>query len=427
MPHQVFLSHSGKDAPKAEKLCTALEAAGITCWIAPRDIPGGASYSGEIVRAITDSRLLVLLYSSHAAQSRHVRSELEIAFNDGDSILAIRLEDHIMPTDLQYFLSTGQWINAFERDFQLELDGIVRSIQAAIAGAPAAPTLRRADRRRFLKFAAPLLIAILALVAWYAPGRREEVAPPPVNASEPRVSEPPAPEPGKAAAPSRETVNAKDNQRYIQIPAGRYLMGCSGTDTECEEDERPAHWVDIARAFWIGQSEVTVGAFQNYAKAVGGKLSGADVRLPMTGVDRAEAVAYCRWAGGRLPSEAEWEYAARGGQAESRYGPLPDIAWIDRNSGDSAQPVAQKQPNAYGLHDMLGNVAEWVLDRYYNKYYEEDAGSAPEEPVAGNATAVVRGGSWAFGASSARASNRSEMEKDAAEPFVGFRCVLETK
>src|SRR5204863_7580589 len=123
----------------------------------------------------------------------------------------------------------------------------------------------------------------------------------------------------------------------------------------------------------------------------------------------------------------EWEYAARGDRSEARYGPLLDIAWIDKNSDDGPHPVGQKEPNTYGLQDMLGNVSEWVLDRYYNKYYEEAAGQAPEEPVAGNATAVVRGGSWAFGAASARASNRTEMEKDSAEPFVGFRCVLETK
>src|SRR5688500_14941678 len=106
----VFLSHAGENAQQAEQLCAALEKAAVRCWMAPRDIPAGASYAGAIVRAIEDSPLLVLLYSSHAAQSRHVRSELERAFNKGALILPVRLEDHEIPTDLQYFLSTAQWI-----------------------------------------------------------------------------------------------------------------------------------------------------------------------------------------------------------------------------------------------------------------------------------------------------------------------------
>jgi formylglycine-generating enzyme required for sulfatase activity len=424
MPHQVFLSHSGADAVKAEKLCHALEVKGITCWIAPRDIPAGSSYSGEIVRAIAESRLLVLLYSSHAAQSRHVRSELEVAFNDGDLILAVRLEDHEMPRDLQYFLSTSQWIDAFEKDFDIELDHIVTSVQSAVAGASLPRSAKAPRRRRNVVFVSVLLAAILGIALWLRPGDSNDVAPVPVQVD--RAVDPPKVEPDSAPALSKERVNEADNQKYVLIPAGRYLMGCSAGDSECEEDEKPSHWITLARAFWLGQTEVTVGAFSEYAKAAGRKPPVASPQLPMTEVDRAEAVAYCRWAGGRLPSEREWEYAARGGMSESRHGPLLEIAWIDRNSDEVPHPVGQKQANGYGLHDMLGNVAEWVLDRYYRKY-DEDAGGVPEEPVAGNATAVVRGGSWAFGASSARASNRAEMEKDAREPFVGFRCAIDAE
>jgi formylglycine-generating enzyme required for sulfatase activity len=426
MPHQVFLSHSGADAKKAEKLCLALEAEGITCWIAPRDIPGGASYSGEIVRAIAESRLLVLLYSSDAAQSRHVRSELEVAFNDGDSILAVRLQDHEMPTDLQYFLSTGQWIDAFKNDFDLELDHIVKSIQAAVAGAALPHAVEPSRRRMNVTYIAALLLGIAGIAMWLRPGASTREAPP-AAAGEVRVAQPPKTTPNALSGPSKEMINIKDQQRYVLIPAGRYLMGCSGADSECEDDEKPARWVSIAKPFWLGQTEVTVGAFSEFAKTLGRKVPTPANQLPVTEVDRADAVAYCRWAGGTLPSEAEWEYAARGGVSEPRYGPLLEIAWIDRNSGEMPHPVGQKQANAYGLQDMLGNAAEWVLDRYYQKYDEEDAGSPPVEPIAGNATAIVRGGSWASGASSARASNRAEMEKDAMEPFVGFRCALQAK
>ncbi len=424
MPHQVFLSHASEDAAKAEKLCGALESAGMACWIAPRDIPGGASYSGEIVRAINSARMLVLLYSRHSAQSRHVRSELEIAFNDGDAILAIRLEDYEMPTELQYFLSTGQWIDAFERDFDLDLDKVVESIKGVIAGSPVPGPDHVPHYRRLLPYVASFGIILVAAV-WLVYGTLTKEAAI-ASAVESRSADRPTPEKPLPEA-SAQSINSKDGLTYVRIPSGRYLMGCSAADSECDEDEKPAHWVDIPKAFWMGQSEVTVSAFRKYAETIGRNLRVADDQLPITEVDRAEAVAYCRWAGGRLPSEAEWEYAARGGQSEPRYGPLRDIAWIDSNSNEAAHPVGQKQANAYGLHDMLGNVAEWVLDRYYNRYDTDDANPVPEEPLAGNATAVVRGGSWAYGPQSARASNRTEMEKDAAEPFVGFRCIRDAR
>jgi formylglycine-generating enzyme required for sulfatase activity len=226
--------------------------------------------------------------------------------------------------------------------------------------------------------------------------------------------------------PPKERINSTDDQKYVLIPAGRYLMGCSAGDSECEEDEKPPHWVTIPKPFWLGQTEVTTGAFRNYAKAAAREVSATDAQFPVLEIDREEAAAFCRWAGGRLPTEAEWEYAARGGKSEARYGPLADIAWFDKNSEETPHPVAQKQPNLYGLYDMLGNAAEWVFDRYYNRYDEEEPQAVPEAPVAANATGVVRGGAWAFESSSSRVSNRTQMEKDARESFVGFRCASDT-
>jgi hypothetical protein len=132
MPHQVFISYAGEDAIRAQRVCDSLEAAGVRCWMAPRDIPAGVSYADEIIRAIDASRLLIVLYSRHSAESRHVRSELQRAFNNNAPILPVRLDEHELPADLQYFLSTAQWMNAFDSDFESELAEIVRSVKSLL-------------------------------------------------------------------------------------------------------------------------------------------------------------------------------------------------------------------------------------------------------------------------------------------------------
>jgi formylglycine-generating enzyme required for sulfatase activity len=124
----------------------------------------------------------------------------------------------------------------------------------------------------------------------------------------------------------------------------------------------------------------------------------------------------------RLPTEAEWEYAARAGTNSELYGPLDSIAWYNLNSNRKPHPAAGKQANAWGLFDMLGNVSERVSDWFAGNYYALSIPTDPEGPTTG-ASRVLRGGSWNFGVTLLRAAVRSEAGAGLTSGGIGFRLV----
>jgi formylglycine-generating enzyme required for sulfatase activity len=209
------------------------------------------------------------------------------------------------------------------------------------------------------------------------------------------------------------------------------MMGCSPGDNECTDDEKPSHQVTITKGFWIGQTVVTMAAYRRFAGRVGVQMPHApdfnkgwnNQDMPIVGVSWDDATAFCGWAGGRLPTEAEWEYAARGGSTEARYGPLNDVAWYSGNSGNETHEVGQKRANGFGLYDMLGNVWEWVNDSFEPNYYQNSPSQDPTGAASGS-WRVLRGGSWLYGVSRfPRVSDRNPYSPgDLFVDYYGFRC-----
>ena len=197
--------------------------------------------------------------------------------------------------------------------------------------------------------------------------------------------------------------------KLVLIPAGEFTMGSSdGTS-----DERPPHKVRIAKPFYLGQYEVTVGHFRQFANESGYTGAGDSWKTafrsqtddhPVVKVSWDDAKAFCDWLSKkegkeyRLPTEAEWEYACCAGtQTKWSFGDnqseLGDYGWFSGNSASQTHPVGQKKPNAWGLYDMHGNVWEWCADWLGAYYYASSPADDPKGPSSGT-NRVLRGGSW---------------------------------
>ena len=277
------------------------------------------------------------------------------------------------------------------------------------------------------------------------------------------------------------------NLPWVRIPGtdpgtswrAAFDMGCVPDDEACQRHERPRHPVTLTRAFELLATEVTIGQFRAFVAATGYRtaaeregwslafafedpryvkqdgLSWAspgfeqDERHPVVHVNWTDAVAYCTWAGGRLPTEAEWEYGARGGVPSLRFiwGNDAQAIGITRaaNVADESAgrrfprftvfqgyddgyvwtaPVASFAPNGFGLWDMAGNVWEWTADWFAADAYATSAAIDPRGPASGRSK-VVRGSSWGDEPAVLHASERAAFDPADRSFFHGFRCARE--
>jgi formylglycine-generating enzyme required for sulfatase activity len=211
----------------------------------------------------------------------------------------------------------------------------------------------------------------------------------------------------------------------VPVEGGAFEMG--DVFAHADDDATPVHPVTVGD-FQIGRYEVTSGVYAAFTRATGRPDREADggARLPAIGVTWDDAAAFCAAYGYRLPTEAEWEYAARGGGRSARYAGTssPDslrfFAWAADDTAPGPYPVGQKRPNALGLYDMSGNVAEWV-GAFYPFY--PTPGTTPEwHDMDALNMRIARGGSIYQAPDFAQTFRRMATLRDLAASDLGFRC-----
>lgn len=251
----------------------------------------------------------------------------------------------------------------------------------------------------------------------------------------------------KAHAKGERRVHPQDGLEYVWVPPGDFMMGrVPGDDVQAERYavERPRHPVRLTRGFWMSRGPVTVRAYRYFAlkralpmpRPPNNNPNWVNDDHPIVNVTWMQAREYCAWVGGRLPTEAQWEYAGRGGRDGTIY-PWgsernPDMANFTDNQRwgrRGTSPVGSFPENGYGLVDMVGNVWEWVSDWYDDEAYRSRSTSQPtvdpEVFINKMDRRVVRGGSWESIAEEIRLSVRGYQTPAAGFLDFGFRCLID--
>ncbi|MEK7404874.1 MAG: SUMF1/EgtB/PvdO family nonheme iron enzyme [Acidobacteriota bacterium] len=379
---KVLLCHASGDKAAVRQLYQRLRADGFDPWLDEEKLLPGQEWQLEIPKAVRQADIVVVcLSNSSITKEGYVQKEIKFALDAADEkpegtifLIPARLEDCRVPERL----SEWQWVDLHE-------DRSYEKLRAALK-------LRAAGLERAAHDASSV-------------------------------------ETTAEITPGTVTRNPKDGLEYVWIPPGDFRMGSVPGDQEAYDEEKP-HAVRITKGFWLGRTPVTVAAYKRFVQQTGGTMpssptfnpGGSKEDHPIVSVTWHEAAAYCGWAGGRLPTEAEWERAARGGTEGAKYPWGNAITPAHANYGgthDGTAPVLMFPPNAYGLHDMAGNVWELLVDWYDG--YPATALIDPKGPPTGTVK-VLRGGSWGYGRWFLRSSVRNAVEPGGRGGTIGFRC-----
>jgi sulfatase modifying factor 1 len=475
----IFISYANADLSRVKPLVDALVQRGWSVWW-DRTILAGKNWDDVIEAALNDTGCVIVLWSQHSVHSDWVRTEAEEAKRRGILVPAL-LDDVDIPLSFRRIQAANlvDWsgvlpsagfdelalavsavlsnatprpLDASAPSASVDSPTTVVESEAQGIGAKKTANVVQARGRRPLLLIGGLALACIAGLIWYFATRRhvspnrvaalESQNPDRENAAkkaeEERVATKAKADPDAAQkaeeqrlpraqaklAPGQIRENPKDGLAYVWIPPGTFTMGCSPGDSQCSDSEKPSHPVSISKGFWMGQTEVTQDAYQKVMGDNPSNFKGA--QRPVEQVTWDAASKYCRTVGLRLPTEAEWEYAARAGTVGARYGDLDRVAWYDGNTGHGTKPVGSQRLNAWGLYDMLGNVWEWAAD--WDGGYKAGKTTDPVGPPSGSGlNRVLRGGSWTSDAVKVRASYRAGIGPWFGSDDTGFRCAGELR
>jgi formylglycine-generating enzyme len=441
---RVFLSHAHEDARFAQRLAGDLRGKGFDVWIAPDNIQPGENWMRAIGRGLRESGTYVVVLTPQSVMSQYVRQETEYALqqhNTGNGRLIPIVLTECDKDELSPLLHTLQHIS-FEIDYDIGLASLLKSLEdptvpqqptfltdlpsssQPMPSIPNSPSVRGSGPGSSVTRRAVLLgggiAATVGTLAWAAIRALSE------DQAGPLLS---------------LTLISGISMDYVRVSAGLFVMGSDGTkDAKADANEMPQHKV-VLPEYYIGKSPVTNAQFGAFVNATGVAIN-FDRREshkdhPVVNVTWHDRIEFCKWlskVSGRkitLPSEAEWEKAARGKDGRiypwGNDAPTNRQANIDNYVGETT-PVGIYSPQGNSVSDcvdMAGNVWQWTRS-LYRKYPYVDTQARENLLVSDDNDRVLRGGSWASFAWNARCACRVSNRPLFRSDLVGFRCVVES-
>ncbi len=467
MEYDVFISYSRKDTNIANRICKAFDEAGISYFIDRQGIGGAYEFPAVLAEAIISSRIFLYLASENSYGSKYTQSEITFAFNrkDRGTILPYIIDGSSMPISLEFVFSAINWRNMREHPIETALvDDLLNLLgkerpkakNSSVSVTENKTSLSPSRKSMFVK---PILVVcisllVIAVAVFFLRPNKELAYNHDVKenslldtlciADTVDIVADVIDKAGLDNASSMSTVLKKvidDKDLLIDVngisfimkyvDAGSFMMGADKGQQNAYADEKPAHKVVLKNDYYIGETEVS----QDLWEIVMGKNPSMfkDSHLPVEQISYKDCLAFIARLNEltgksfRLPTEAEWEFAARGGNVNSkmRYSGndvLSKVAWYSGNSGGHTHDVKGKEPNVLGVYDMTGNVWEWCSDCY--GVYPTSEIIDPKGPNSGKYR-VYRGGCWGCDDAFSRLTIRGYDAPDYRSSEVGVRLALD--
>lgn len=377
MNHDVFISYSSQNIDAAQAICHVLEQNEIRCWMAPRNIPPGSDYGDVIDEAIKECKAVVVLFSETAASSQYVKSEINIAFEEQKTIIPFRLDKTPLKGQNRLILNKTHWIDAYP-DYKIKFNDLVAAVGLAVGKEVQIEQGKITIKNRIkclksLFFIGFIVIALGLLIYVLCPmiARQIHVYTYDKQGLHAKV---------KDLKTLQEDALTSILDDMVLVDGGTFMMGNTPEmfDYLTEQDSLSSnvHEVELDK-FYISKYEVSQKQWRAFLPTVGRCIADGDnTAMDMLSwedskafADTLSAITGLQFA---LPTEAQWEFAARGGNKSRKYifsgnDDATEVGWTSFEELTSAHEVGGKRYNELGLYDMTGNVFEWCED-YFDSY-----------------------------------------------------------